>query len=198
MTCLLILRRFSCRPAMSSATLFSTKYTARVLTHTDTDQPSQGEDSVASLIRSYITRERHTEKSPCLRVTEDIAESIKAINSLARRRAKYAGTYLTITPMPYPLHEAVSWWFWRTCTYNICALLNETEDWIESGMMYRILPGQCDGQVSMQIAHCSSTMSIKNKDCYNNNMYHRSVDGSPIRPTRADRRSAAAKLCFSP
>ena len=29
-------------------------------------------------------------------------------------------------------------------------------------------------------------------------MYHRSVDGSPIRPTRADRRSAAAKLCFSP
>lgn len=44
---------------MSSATLFSTKYTARVLTHTDTDQPSQGEDSVASLIRSYIIRERH-------------------------------------------------------------------------------------------------------------------------------------------
>ena len=93
---------------MSSATLFSTKYTARVLTHTDTDQPSQGEDSVASLIRSYIIRERHTEKSPCLRVTEDIAESIKAINSLARRRAEYADTYLTITPMPYPLHEAVS------------------------------------------------------------------------------------------
>ena len=109
-----------------------------------------------------------------MRVTEDIVKSPKVIDSLAGRRSEYDGAFLIVAPMPSPLHEFASQWFWRTCTYNICSLLNEKEeDWIESGMMYRILPGQCDEEDSFweeiceptmiltQIAHRASTMSIK-------------------------------------
>lgn len=133
---------------MPSATVVSTKSTARAPTKvTHTSQPlleDEDEESVTSLIRSYIEI-KHTEKPLDLRVTEAIAKSPKVIDSLAGRRSEYDGAFLTVAPMPSPLHEVVSRWFCRTCTHEMYLLLNETEEkWIEGGTMHRILPGRCD------------------------------------------------------